>query len=198
MESAENGVKISRVNLPSGLDKRSVPIHNGHKAWDNVWKERTPNMKQFWKKLVLCVLTLALCCNLVPMAFAAGPGYYTVYFESQGGVCDVMQLPAYKMGDVYRLTTIPTPVLDGYRFDGWYINGADNDPDGTQLGTGTDIKADTTVYARWTATGQTSTVEAPRIQTLPAQELSVKKHLGTVLIVGMTVAAVALVVSQAS
>ena len=194
MESAENDVKISRVNLPPGLDKRSVPIHNGHKAWENVWKERTPNMKQFWKKLVLCVLTLALCCNLVPMAFAAGPGYYTVYFESQGGVCDVLQLPAYKMGDVYRLTTIPTPVLDGYRFDGWYTE----DVGGDGVGTGTDIKADMTVYAHWTATGQTSTVEAPRIQTLPAQELSVKKHLGTVLIVGMTVAAVALVVSQAS
>lgn len=155
-------------------------------------------MKQFWKKLVLCVLTLALCCNLVPMAFAAGPGYYTVYLESEGGVCDVLQIPAYKLGDNYRVTSIPTPTLDGYRFDGWYINGADNDPDGTKLSTSTNITADTTVYARWTPTGQASTVEAPHIQTLPAHELSVKKHLGTVLVVGMTVAAVALVVSQAS
>ena len=36
-------------------------------------------MKQLWKKLVLCVLTLALCCNLVPMAFAADASYYNVY-----------------------------------------------------------------------------------------------------------------------
>lgn len=34
-------------------------------------------MKQLWKKLVLCVLTLALCCNLVPMAFAADANLLT-------------------------------------------------------------------------------------------------------------------------
>ena len=77
-------------------------------------------MKQLWKKLVLCVLTLALCCNLVPMAFAADASYYNVYLEAQGGTCDVMQLYAYKYGSNYRLTSTPTPTMEGYKFDGWY------------------------------------------------------------------------------
>ena len=75
-------------------------------------------MKQLWKKLVLCVLTLALCCNLVPMAFAADASYYNVYLEAQGGTCDVMQLYAYKYGSNYRLTSTPTPALEGYQFGG--------------------------------------------------------------------------------
>ena len=70
-------------------------------------------MKQLWKKLVLCVLTLALCCNLVPMAFAADASYYNVYLEAQGGTCDVMQLYAYKYGSNYRLTSTPTPSMVG-------------------------------------------------------------------------------------
>ena len=110
----ENAIKIPTSILRSGLDKAPVPIHNysmgerwktarrlggtcrsrntGKRPGKYAWKERTRSMKQLWKKLVLCVLTLALCCNLVPMAFAADASYYNVYLEAQGGTCDVMQL----------------------------------------------------------------------------------------------------------
>ena len=33
-------------------------------------------MKQFWKKLVLCVLTLALCFGMIPTAFAGQQNSY--------------------------------------------------------------------------------------------------------------------------
>ena len=100
-------------------------------------------MKQLWKKLVLCVLTLALCCNLVPMAFAADASYYNVYLEAQGGTCDVMQLYAYKYGSNYRLTSTPTPTMEGYKFDGWY----DDVVGGTKITTRYNFKDDTTIYA---------------------------------------------------
>ena len=97
-------------------------------------------MKQLWKKLVLCVLTLALCCNLVPMAFAADASYYNVYLEAQGGTCDVMQLYAYKYGSNYRLTSTPTPTMEGYKFDGWY----DDVVGGTKITTRYNFKDDST------------------------------------------------------
>ena len=107
-------------------------------------------MKQLWKKLVLCVLTLALCCNLVPMAFAADASYYNVYLEAQGGTCDVMQLYAYKYGSNYRLTSTPTPTMEGYKFDGWY----DDVVGGTKITTRYNFKDDTTIYAHWTPTAK--------------------------------------------
>ena len=41
--------------------------------------------------------------------------YYNVYLEAQGGTCDVMQLYAYKYGSNYRLTSTPTPTMEGYK-----------------------------------------------------------------------------------
>ncbi|MFQ7400347.1 MAG: InlB B-repeat-containing protein [Neglectibacter sp.] len=36
----------------------------------------------------------------------------------QGGTCDVMQLCLQVPN--YRLTSTPTPTMEGYKFDGWY------------------------------------------------------------------------------
>lgn len=154
-------------------------------------------MKQFLKKLVLTVVTLALCCNLVPMAFAADANYYNVYLEAQGGSCEVMQLYAYKMGSKYRVTSIPTPTMDGYKFDGWYIE-SDTDPDGTKLKTTTDITGDTTVYAHWVPTGKTTEAAQTTAEAQPGTGWKLKDHIGTVMLVGTMVVIVTLAVSQAS
>ena len=149
-------------------------------------------MKQLWKKLVLCVLTLALCCNLVPMAFAADASYYNVYLEAQGGTCDVMQLYAYKYGSSYRLTSTPTPTMEGYLFDGWY----------TDLVGGDKIKPaeyefqedGQTLYAHWTpVSGESTAKPEPEAAEQPASTFRLEDHLGEILIVGTTVLVVTLV-----
>ena len=154
-------------------------------------------MKQLWKKLVLCVLTLALCCNLVPMAFAADASYYNVYLEAQGGTCDVMQLYAYKYGSNYRLTSTPTPTMEGYQFDGWY----DDVVGGTKITTRYNFKDDTTIYAHWTPTAKKNTATAAKTTTTaPAaadteKSCKLKDNLGTVLVVTTVVAVVVTVVA---
>ena len=156
-------------------------------------------MKQLWKKLVLCVLTLALCCNLVPMAFAADASYYNVYLEAQGGTCDVMQLYAYKYGSNYRLTSTPTPTMEGYKFDGWY----DDVVGGTKITTRYNFKDDTTIYAHWTPTAKKNTATATADKTTttaPAaadteKSWKLKDNLGTVLVVTTMVAVVVTVVA---
>ena len=137
-------------------------------------------MKQLWKKLVLCVLTLALCCNLVPMAFAADASYYNVYLEAQGGTCDVMQLYAYKYGSNYRLTSTPTPTMEGYTFKGWYtdIVGGDAIVAGETEFSGEDA----TIYAQWAPIDQ----PGPEEPTAPADSAEGiwERHKATILIVG--------------
>ena len=136
-------------------------------------------MKQLWKKLVLCVLTLALCCNLVPMAFAADASYYNVYLEAQGGTCDVMQLYAYKYGSNYRLTSTPPPTMEGYTFNGWFtdIVGGDAIVAGETVFSGEEA----TVYAQWSPIDQ-----VPTEPTAPADTVAgiLERHKGTILIVG--------------
>ena len=136
-------------------------------------------MKQLWKKLVLCVLTLALCCNLVPMAFAADASYYNVYLEAQGGTCDVMQLYAYKYGSNYRLTSTPTPTMEGYTFNGWFtdIVGGSAIVAGETVFSGEEA----TVYAQWSPIDQ-----VPTEPTAPADTAAgiLERHKGTILIVG--------------
>ena len=217
----ENAIKIPTSILRSGLDKAPVPIHNcskgerwktarrlggtcrsrntGKRPGKYAWKERTRSKKQLWKKLVLCVLTLALCCNLVPMAFAADASYYNVYLEAQGDTCDVMQLYAYKYGSNYRLTSTPTPTMEGYKFDGWY----DDVVGGTKITTRYNFKDDTTIYAHWTPTAKKNTATATAAKTTttaPAaadteKSWKLKDNLGTVLVVTAVVAVVVTVVA---
>lgn len=155
-------------------------------------------MKQFWKKLVLCMLTLALCCNLVPMAFAADASYYNVYLETQGGTSDAMQLYAYKYGSNYRLTSLPTPTMEGYKFDGWY----DDMVGGTKITTRYNFKEDSTIYAHWTPTGAKNT--AAKTETTAQADADtghswkLKDNLGTVLVVTTVVAVVVAVAVQGS
>ena len=43
-------------------------------------------MKQFLKRLMLGVVTLAMFGCVTPLAFADNPNYYTIYLERQGGI----------------------------------------------------------------------------------------------------------------
>ena len=56
-------------------------------------------MKQFLKRLMLGVVTLAMFCCVTPLAFADNPNYYTIYLERQGGI----GTPEYVF--VYRIKT---------------------------------------------------------------------------------------------
>lgn len=157
-------------------------------------------MKQFWKKLVLCMLTLALCCNLVPMAFAADASYYNVYLETQGGTSDAMQLYAYKYGSNYRLTSLPTPTMEGYKFDGWY----DDMVGGTKITTRYNFKEDSTIYAHWTPTAAKKNTTTAKTETTAQADADTKhswkltENLGTVLVVTTVVAVVVAVAVQGS
>ena len=99
------------------------------------------------------------------MAFAADASYYNVYLEAQGGTCDVMQLYAYKYGSNYRLTSTPTPTMEGYKFDGWY----DDVVGGTKITTRYNFKDDTTIYAHWTPTAKKNTATATAAKTTTAR-----------------------------
>lgn len=182
--------------MPSRPKRLALRVAARGRGLQYAWKERIPYMKQFWKKLVLGVLTLALCCNLVPMAFAADASYYNIYLETQGGTSDVMQLYAYKYGSNYRLTSMPTPTMEGYKFDGWY----DDVVGGTKITTRYNFKEDSTIYAHWTplakkttTTTQTETTAQAGADT--AHSWKLKDNLGTVLVVTTVVAVVVTVIA---
>ena len=54
---------------------------------------------------------------MTPLAFAAEK-YHTIYLEPQGGIGVPTQVYVYKYGDVYRASSLPTPTMEGYTFDG--------------------------------------------------------------------------------
>ena len=152
-------------------------------------------MKRFLKRLMLSVVTLALFCCMTPLAFADDPTYYTVYLEPQGGVGVSTQIFVYKnSSNVYRATSLPSPTLDGYTFDGWY----DDMVGGEKITTRYEFKADgQTIYAHWTVdeSKSTSTKSAATPAVTPSSERSfqLKDHMGTILVAGTTLLIVTLV-----
>ena len=148
-------------------------------------------MKQFLKRLMIGVISLAMLCCVTPMAFAATPGFYTVYLEPQGGTGAGTQIYAFKSGGNYRVSSLPTLTMDGYTFDGWY----DSDVGGTKISTDYNFKEDgQTIYAHWSAKGVfANTDTSSDTETKPTLPISLKGHFGTILIVGTTVAVVTMV-----
>lgn len=148
-------------------------------------------MKHFLKRLVVAITTLALLCCITPAAFADA-AFYTVNLEPMGGVVSEMNLFAYKVGSTYRLTSLPTPTMEGYTFDGWY----DDMVGGSKVTTRTAIKEDnTTLYARWMAKmdGSAAALTTPAAAQPVQQEFRLEDHYGTLLLVGTTVLVLALV-----
>ena len=149
-------------------------------------------MKKFLKRLMLGVVTLAVFCCMTPLAFAA-ENYHTIYLEPQGGVGVPTQVYVYKYNDVYRASSLPTPTMEGYTFDGWYED----------IVGGTAIKVSEynfktegqSIYAHWTvANGSTSSsATAQPEEAKPEKTFKIEEHMGELLIVGTTILVVTLV-----
>lgn len=70
-------------------------------------------MKQFLKRLMLSVVTLAMFCCVTPLAFADNPNYYTIYLERQGGIGTPEYVFVYRIKtsdgtENYRISRLPT------------------------------------------------------------------------------------------
>lgn len=143
-------------------------------------------MKKFLKRLMLGVVTLAVFCCMTPLAFAAEK-YHTIYLEPQGGIGVPTQVYVYKYNDVYRASSLPTPTMEGYTFDGWYED----------IVGGTAIKVSKynfkeegqTLYAHWTVAdgSSSSAATAQPEETKPSKTFKIEEHMGEILIVGTTV-----------
>lgn len=113
--------------------------------------------------------------------------YHTIYLEPQGGIGVPTQVYVYKYNDVYRASSLPTPTMEGYTFDGWYED----------IVGGTAIKVSKynfkeegqTLYAHWTvADGSSSSAAAAQPEeTKPSKTFKIEEHMGEILIVGTTV-----------
>ena len=87
-------------------------------------------MKQFLKRLMLGVVTLAMFCCVTPLAFADNPNYYTIYLERQGGIGTPEYIFVYRIKtsdgtEIYRTSRLPTPTMEGYLFGrlSWFRRG---------------------------------------------------------------------------
>ena len=115
-------------------------------------------MKKFKRMLagLACVLTVCLC---TPTAFAAK---VIIYFDANGGTCATA---AERTNDEGKLASLPGAEMKGYTFDGWYTSGTDEVtgfPIDVQVNANdTVFGADTTIYAHWSANGDTAEVEPP-------------------------------------
>ena len=141
-------------------------------------------MKQFLKRLMLGVVTLAMFCCVTPLAFADNPNYYTIYLERQGGIGTPEYVFVYRIKtsdgtEVYRTSRLPTPTMEGYTFNGWFtdIVGGDAIVAGETVFSGEEA----TVYAQWSPIDQ-----VPTEPTAPADTAAgiLERHKGTILIVG--------------
>ena len=82
-----------------------------------------------------------------------------------------------------NLTSLPSPVMDGYTFEGWYTD----ELDGDRITTNTEFTSDGTIYAHWRpiAKGGSSAASKPSPNTPTADEgFSFRAHAGTFLVAG--------------
>lgn len=92
--------------------------------------------------------TVAGSLTLTPMFVDASTEYYFVKFATESGLFDVQ--PIKKTADAKLVLPTATPTKDGYTFNGWF-NGD------TQAVAGSDVTADVTYVAVWTANTYTLT-----------------------------------------
>jgi uncharacterized repeat protein (TIGR02543 family) len=90
----------------------------------------------------------------LPQDISENPGTFTVSFDANGGAVSPTSA---QTGTDGKLTNVPTPTRNGYRFDGWFtaLSG------GTRVTTDTVFVANTTIYARWTYTGGGPFIQTP-------------------------------------
>ena len=74
------------------------------------------------------------------------PGIHTITLNANGGTVTPLTL---QTGADGKLTSLPTPVLSDYTFNGWYTAASG----GAQITTNTVFSANATIYAQWTSSG---------------------------------------------
>ena len=79
------------------------------------------------------------------------PTTYLINFDPNGGTVDINCMTT---GTDGKLSTLPVPTYNGYRFKGWYtaLNG------GEQVTTDTIFNSNTTVYAQWSYIGDSGII----------------------------------------
>lgn len=125
-------------------------------------------------KIVSLLLTLLLACQLAFPAYADGS--YLIYFEASGGTGVPVIASTTSSG---KLSQLPTPVMSGYTFEGWYTD----ELEGDKITLNTEFGADTTIYAHWVPNlkDRSSAVTTP---STPAPSFRLKDHAGTILVAG--------------
>ena len=137
------------------------------------------------KQMFAVLLCIAALCVLAPAALAAQPldesendGKVIVYFDTCGGT----GIPVVERTNADgKLSSLPTPTMEGYTFNGWYTEPVG----GSRITTATVFTGDTTIYAQWTAKSSSArpTTPTPPVTGGPA----LQKHLGTLLVAGILV-----------
>ena len=121
-------------------------------------------------KIISLLLVPLLLFTLALPAYAdGGSESYLIYFETGGGT-GVPIIASTNLDG--KLTSLPSPVMDGYTFEGWYTD---------------ELDGDRIIYAHWRpiAKGGSSAASKPSPNTPTADEgFSFRAHAGTFLVAG--------------
>lgn len=112
---------------------------------------------------------------------------YVVYFETGGGTGIPVIATTTASG---KLSDLPSPVMNGYTFEGWYTD----ELEGDKITLNTEFASDATIYARWRPDLKST---APIVPSAPtASGFRLKAHIGTMLVVGTLVVTFAVLASK--
>lgn len=131
-------------------------------------------------RLLAWVLSLAMLAGMLCPAAFADDGPFTIYFETGGGTGIPIIASTSSSG---KLTTLPEPTMDGYKFEGWFTD----ELEGDKVTLNTQFGADTTIYARWLPlSGKTSSSSSssPAQNATISPDFRLKAHAGTLLVAG--------------
>ena len=132
------------------------------------------------KIISLLLVPLLLFALALPAYADGGSESSLLSFDTGGGTGDPIIASTHRDGN---LTALPSPVMDGYTFEGWYTD----ELDGDRITTNTEFTSDGTIYAHWRpiAKGSSSAVSKPSPNTPTADEgFSFRAHAGTFLVAG--------------
>ena len=141
---------------------------------------------KFSKLVSLLLVPLLLITLALPVYADGNDQSYLIYFETGGGTGVPIIASTNLEG---RLTSLPSPTMDGYTFEGWYTD----ELDGDRVTTSTEFTSDGTIYAHWRPiskknTSSSSGTSASKPDSSAAAEtdesFSFKSHAGTFLVAG--------------
>ena len=128
-------------------------------------------------KIISLLLVPLLLFTLALPAYAdGGSESYLIYFETGGGT-GVPIIASTNLDG--KLTSLPSPVMDGYTFEGWYTD----ELDGDRITTSTEFTSDGTIYAHWRPIAKGGSSAAPNTSTAD-EGFSFRAHAGTFLVAG--------------